>query len=73
VAKVEDTQENIEICVKYCGVCPSKPQVFGEVLYCSRGKSVKEVVEKGCNCPGCGVYAKYGLAGSYFCKNGAAE
>ncbi len=73
MAKVDDTQENLEICVKFCGPCPSKPQVFGEALFCARGKSSKEVEQKGCNCASCGVYAKYELSGMYFCKNGAAE
>jgi hypothetical protein len=73
LAKVDNTQENLEICVKFCGPCPSKPQVFGEALFCARGKSSKEVEEKGCNCPGCGVFAKYDLSDGYFCKSGAAE
>jgi hypothetical protein len=73
LAKVDDTEENLMICVKYCGTCPSKPQVFGEALFCARGKSSKEVEMNGCKCPGCDVYAKYGLPGGYFCKNGAAE
>jgi hypothetical protein len=74
MAKVDDNAENLEICTKFCGTCPTfKENALGKVpphaLFCARGKSEKasSIKMTGCNCPRCGVFAKYKLAGGYFC------
>jgi hypothetical protein len=73
LAEVENTEEKRLTCMKFCGPCPSRPGVPGEILFCGLGKSSKEVVEKGCNCAtGCAVYTRQGLTGGYFCKKGEA-
>jgi hypothetical protein len=69
--KVEDTQENVNICMKFCGSCPTYPGVKGEVLFCARGKSNIPKVKQGCNCGLCDVQNKYGCTGSYYCTEGA--
>jgi len=71
--KVEDTQENFKICLEICGNCPSYPKIAGEGLYCARGKSKIEIERQGCLCPGCKVYEKYDILGTYFCAEGAME
>lgn len=76
--KVPDTPENMEICKKFCGPCPTfKPNKLNEVppnaLFCARGKSKKptgDINDYGCNCLGCGVFANYGLKGGWFCIYG---
>jgi hypothetical protein len=74
MVKVDDNAENMEICKKFCGTCPTfKANQLNEapphVLFCARGKSEKASTVKmtGCNCPACGVFKKYNLAGGYFC------
>jgi hypothetical protein len=74
MVKVDDNAENMEICKKFCGTCPTfKDNQLKEApphaLFCARGKSAKASTAKmtGCNCPGCGVYTKYTLTGGYFC------
>jgi hypothetical protein len=71
--KVEDTQENVNICMKFCGSCPTYPGVKGEVLFCARGKSSTPKATTGCNCGLCDVQNKYGCTGSYYCTEGACE
>jgi len=71
---VDDNAENMEICKKFCGTCPTfmenqLKEAPPHALFCARGKSEKAATTKktGCSCPGCGVYTKYKLAGGYFC------
>jgi hypothetical protein len=74
---VDDTPENMEICKKNCGPCPTF-QANGPLknfephaLFCARGASKKEsVLEKGCNCFGCPLFDKYDLKGGWFCIYG---
>ncbi len=75
MARVEDTAANAEICARFCGSCPTmKENSLGELppnmLFCARGQSEKpeKIAQNGCNCPGCEVFTKYGLEGSYFCS-----
>lgn len=76
--KVPDTPENMVICKKFCGPCPTfKPNGLNTLaphaLFCSRGKSVKrteQIIDNGCSCLGCGVLQKYGLKGGWFCIYG---
>ena len=75
MAKVEDNAENMEICKRFCGPCPtfqenSLNESPPHALFCARGKSEKadEMVQKGCSCPGCEVFTKYNLEEGYFCS-----
>jgi len=76
--KVEDTVENLQICKKYCGSCPTfKGNRLSEsppnALFCARGKStfptqVKQEIKKiNCYCPACEIFTKCGLTIGYFC------
>jgi hypothetical protein len=68
MAKVEDTQENFDICMQgNCSTCPSYPGGSGEGLYCARGPSKHSIEKKGCNCPECPVWEKCGLSSMYYC------
>lgn len=74
MANVDDNVENMEICRKFCGTCPTYrdnhlKDAPPHALFCARGKSSKasSVKVTGCNCPGCGVFTKYKLTGGYFC------
>jgi len=75
MAKVTDTPENMEVCRKFCGPCPTfKPNRLNEVkphaLFCARGKSSKptdQIENNGCFCPTCVVFEKYDLIGGWFC------
>jgi hypothetical protein len=79
MSKVPDTPENMEICKKFCGPCPSfKPNQLNEhppmALFCARGASEKpkdQITDNGCNCFGCGVFQKYELSGGWFCIHGS--
>jgi hypothetical protein len=71
--KVDDNQENAEICKKNCEPCLTYPGVEGEVLFCSRGKSSAPKSKNGCNCGMCDVKKKYFCQGTYFCINGICE
>ena len=71
--KVPDTQENAEICAKYCGSCPTHSGIEGELLFCARGKSQKPKPESGCNCEHCDIWNGAGLKDHYYCRNGAAK
>lgn len=69
--EVDDTEENFEICMEYCGNCPSYPGEKGkEGLYCARGPSEKEVERKGCDCAQCPLTLQYGLKDRYYCDGG---
>ncbi|MCW4038696.1 MAG: DUF2769 domain-containing protein [Candidatus Bathyarchaeota archaeon] len=76
--KVPDTPENMEICKRFCGPCPTfKPNELmnfrPHALFCARGKSEKptdQIENKGCNCPTCDVLKNYGLVGGWFCIHG---
>jgi hypothetical protein len=68
----KDTKENYNICMDYCGTCPSLPDPRDPMLFCARGKSSGIIEKKGCKCPSCPVHAKYGLKGFYFCEKGKA-
>jgi len=68
MAKVEDNEENYRLCLEQnCGKCPSFPGTAGEALYCARGSSKGKIVRKGCTCPDCPVWVKYGLGRTYYC------
>jgi hypothetical protein len=73
MAKVEDTQENEDICKNNCKSCPSYPEVAGELLYCSRGISGKQIEKYGCNCTFCDVQINSGCSKMYYCAEGACE
>jgi hypothetical protein len=73
MSKVDDNQDNVNICLKYCEPCLSYPGVKGEALFCSRGKSSAPKSKNGCNCGYCEVKRKYSCSGSYFCIEGACE
>jgi hypothetical protein len=76
--EVPDTPENMEICIKFCGACPThKSNKLGGAppmaLFCARGASSKpkdEIVDNGCNCFGCEVFQVYELKGGWFCIHG---
>ena len=72
--KVEDTVENLQICKKYCGSCPTfKGNRLSEsppnALFCARGKSSvrSKVKTTGCYCPACEIFTKNKLIVGYFC------
>ena len=73
VNKVEDTEENRQICRKYCGVCPtfrhnSLEQSEPGILFCARGESsAPSQKELNCYCPACELYTKHGLVIGHFC------
>jgi hypothetical protein len=71
--KVEDTQKNVNICLNSCVSCMSYPDIEGEILFCSRGKSSAPVTKKGCNCSLCEMQSKYGCKGEYYCIEGTCE
>jgi len=77
--KVPDTPENLEICKRYCGTCPTfKENKLMEAephaLFCARGvTTTKDPVNKGCNCMDCQVTQKYHLKGGWFCFHALNE
>jgi hypothetical protein len=73
MAKVEDTEDNVTICKNNCVSCMSYPDVAGELLYCSRGKSGTPITRSGCNCSFCDVQIKYGCSGTFYCAEGGCE
>jgi len=71
---VEDTEENREICRKYCGACPTyKRNLLAryqpDALFCAHGTSSapSKVKTMGCFCPACELFTKYQLKIGYFC------
>lgn len=69
---VDDTAENLLICMEHCGTCPSLPFPPEPLLFCARGCSSETVSKKSCNCPECSIYKRYGLQNLYFCETGKA-
>lgn len=72
MSKVENSNDNENICRNFCGSCPSFPGT-GEFLFCARGKRRSPQKEMGCNCGICDVWNKNGLKDFYYCIKGAAE
>ena len=70
---VEDTDENRQVCMKYCGSCPTyKGNTLGQlqpdILFCSRGTSpVPSKKEVGCYCPACELFTRNSLVIGHFC------
>jgi hypothetical protein len=70
---VEDSDENRQICRKYCRSCPSYKRHSLEKyptaeLFCARGKSSAPAIkESGCFCPACELFTKHHLNIGYFC------
>jgi hypothetical protein len=69
---VDDTAENLLICMEHCGTCPSLPFPPEPLLFCARGCSAETVSKKSCNCPECSIYKKHRLQNLYFCETGKA-
>jgi hypothetical protein len=69
---VDDTPENLNICMNYCGTCPSLPSPPAPFLFCARGASEQPIHKLGCNCAECDVYKEYNLDRLYYCENGPA-
>jgi hypothetical protein len=71
---VEDTEENREICRKYCKICPNYKRHSLEKyqpveLFCACGMSSSHPKkELGCYCVGCELFAKYKQRLGYFCS-----
>jgi len=71
---VEDTDENRQICMKYCGICPNyKKNCLGshqpDNLFCARGRSnAAQIREQRCFCLACEIFAKNSLALGHFCE-----
>ena len=44
-------------------------------VYCVQGKAVCDDLDfsQSCSCPGCAVWAQYGLSNYKYCENGNAE
>ena len=74
-ATVEDTEENRQLCRKYCTNCQNyRHHNLGKYqpteLFCACGTSSapdKKMI--GCYCPGCELFTKYHLRVGYFCVN----
>jgi len=71
---VDDTAENLEICKKYCGACPTykSNKLFASqpnALFCARGRTSisSQVKPINCYCPACELFTNYGLTIGYFC------
>ena len=76
MGKVPENLENKNDCI--CPSCPTHnsiecPAKNNETLYCARGKTICEVIDKGCPCGQCPIWDKYSLSGGYFCLEGASE
>jgi hypothetical protein len=71
---LEDTEENRQICRKYCGVCPtfrhnSLEKSNPDSLFCARGQSsAPDKKEMNCYCPACELYTKHSLVIGHFCS-----
>jgi hypothetical protein len=70
---VEDTEENRQICRKYCKACPSYKHHSLEKfqpgeLFCACGKSTApSIKELGCFCPACEIFNGHHLNFGHFC------
>ena len=73
MSRVDDTYENETICSRFCGACPTYPEIKGELLFCARGRSQAPKQKAGCNCSLCDVWNKYDLEEFYYCQRGAAD
>jgi hypothetical protein len=74
---VDDSSENLEICMKYCGSCPTfkRNNLGGSppgALFCARGRTSNpsNVKTTGCYCPACEVFTRNKLVIGYFCTKG---
>ena len=73
IRTVEDTEENRQICRKYCGVCPSYKynaleKFQPDSLFCARQiSSAPSQKELNCYCPACELYTKHSLVIGHFC------
>ena len=73
MSKVEDNQENFDICMEYCKPCLTYSDIEGEGLFCARGKSKSPRDKKGCNCGACFIQRKFECNGIYYCITGPCE
>ncbi|MFA7695820.1 MAG: DUF2769 domain-containing protein [Methanoregula sp.] len=70
---IEDTDENRQTCMKYCGSCPSyRKNNLGKYqpdsLFCGRGMSNNpEKREDRCFCLACELFASHHMALGHFC------
>jgi hypothetical protein len=70
---VEDTEENRQICRKYCTICQNYKKHSLEKfqpteLFCGCGQSTATSMKViGCFCPACELFTKHHLRGGYFC------
>ncbi len=70
---VEDTEENRQLCRKYCINCQNYKKHSLEKhqpteLFCARGQSSATSMKViGCFCPACELFTKHHLRGGYFC------
>jgi hypothetical protein len=70
---VENTEENRQICRKYCTICQNYKRHSLEKyqpteLFCGCGtSSAPSMKEIGCFCPACELFSKHHLRGGYFC------
>jgi len=70
---VADTEENRQICRKYCRNCQNYKYHHLEKnqpaeLFCACGKSsAPSMREIGCFCPACELFTHHHLRGGYFC------
>ncbi len=70
---VEDTEENRQICRKYCVICRnythhSLEKYQPAELFCACGQSsATSMKEIGSFCPACEIFTKAHLRGGYFC------
>ena len=67
IMKVEDTTKNMNLCLDYCGNCPSYSHVEGDGLYCARGESKSWIDKSECLCSRCSIFEMYGLQKMFFC------
>jgi hypothetical protein len=70
---VEDSEENRQICRKYCRICQnyrhhSLEKYQPDELFCARGtSSASSMKMMGCICQACELYTKHHLRGGFFC------
>ncbi len=71
---VRYTYESMGKCLCYKGGCPTfKANNLSGGLFCALGKYETPPERKGCPCDSCPVWIECGLAGLYFCIEGAFE
>jgi len=72
---IEMNLENLLICMRNCGTCPSYPENSMEALFCASGESSSKITENGCNCVSCPLYDLCSSSNNtaYFCKNGSCS